>query len=73
MTHSMWVQILRAQAALPALVGGARPVPSFYGAAMQPGGGSLYASTLSQLAMSASRLAPAPDGIQYQVHQLSFL
>ena len=61
------MQVLRAQAALPGLAGGSRPLPSFHGPAMQPGGQSLYASTLSQLAQSAQRLAPVPDGVEYQV------
>ena len=38
---------------------------------MQPGGQSLYASTLSQLAQSASRLGPVPDGVEYQVLYLT--
>lgn len=64
------MQVTKVPEVLPATRAGRRPVPTFAGVSIVPLRRSLYSSTLSQLALSASFAAPADLGPQVQVREL---
>ena len=60
-------QAMQVPEVLPATATGQRPVPTFAGVSIMPLSKSLYSSTLSQLALSASFAAPMEQGPEVQV------